>query len=82
MLGPCLYAGVRSCGVSGRRGSKRRPGYRGAMPVAAGGRRPSVESCSQRDTQGGRCASAWTRDGPGGAVSFRGAQPVMCGRLG
>jgi len=32
--------------------------------------------------QGGRCARAWTRDGPGVAISFRCAEPGMRGHLG
>ena len=41
---------VRSYGVSGQRGSKRRPEYRGAMSGTSGGWRPLVESCSQWGT--------------------------------
>ena len=68
---------------------KRTPECRGPMPGAAGGRRRLVEPCWRPggprsppararflgDDPGGWCASTETRDGPGGAMSCRGAEP-------
>jgi hypothetical protein len=73
---PCLL----SCGMGGRRESERHPGCREAVPGTPGGRR-HWSSCSGRGAAGG-CAGAWARGTSGGAVSARGAESGMRGRLG
>jgi len=65
---------VRSCGVGGRRESERRPGCREAVPGTTGGRRPLVLLLGT-----GR---SWGVCWPDDAMSARGAESGMRGRLG
>ncbi len=81
VLGPCLRVGCSHAAwsVGGSRSDALGAGRRCLAPRVGGVSWSSAGSCGEVLGEG---AGAWASGGPGGAVSSRGAESVMRGRLG